>query len=207
MRDLSALERAFHALVEIPEDQWARLRAGLRVIEAAKGEVLLHQGEAVEWLGFLEHGLLRMVRNTGEREVNLGFETEGAFVGGYEGYMTRTPAKFSLEALEKSVVLRLDRALIESLVDGHPCWRELMGRAAEVELLRKLDADLRARTLSPDERYADLARSNPAWLARVPGYHIASYLGITPETLSRIRARTSAPSTPGASDPRDRSRS
>lgn len=193
MRDFSALERAFGALVTIPEELWVRLRPHVRVVDAAKGETLLRQGDAVDWLGFLESGLLRMVCNTGDREINLGFETEGAFVGGYEAYMTRAPARFALEALEKSVVLRFDRSLIESLAAEHACWRELLGRAAEVELVRKLDADLRVRTQTADERYRDLARTNPGWLRRVPQYHLASYLGVAPETLSRIRARTSAP--------------
>lgn len=195
MHDFSGLERSLNALVKIPEDQWAGMRAELRVVAVSKGETLVGQGEDVDWLGFLDRGLLRMVHYTGEREVNIGFETEGAYVGAYEAYMTRTPAKFAVEALEESVVIRFDRVLLESLVGRHACWRELMGRGAELELVRKLDADVRARTLTAEERYADLARTNPALLRRVPQYHLASYLGIAPETLSRIRARTSAPAT------------
>ncbi len=193
MHDFTALERSLNALVKIPEDERLRLRPRLRVVAVTKGETLVHQGQTVDWLGFLERGLLRMVHHGDEREVNIGFEFEGGYVGAYEAYMTRTPAKFSLEALEPSVIVRFDRPLLESLATEHPCWRELMGRGAEVELVRKLDAELRARTQTAEERYADLARTNPALLLRVPQYHLASYLGIAPETLSRIRARTRAP--------------
>lgn len=70
----------------------------------------------------------------------------GGYPGSRDARPVRTPAKYSLEALEQSVVLRFDRTLLESLVAEHPCWRELLGRGAEVELVRKLDADLRART-------------------------------------------------------------
>ena len=79
------------------------------------------------------------------------------------------------------------------LATRHAVWRELSLRIAERELAHKIDKELRIRTLTPEQRYTELVRSNSYLVHRVPQYHLASYLGIAPETLSRIRARMSSP--------------
>lgn len=188
-RDFSALRRAFGSFADIPLDQWEALFQSTRVLVIPKGTTILRQGEAADWLAFVERGLLRNFHNTGEREVNLGFEREGGFVGAYDAYVRRAPAESGVETLEECVLLRFDRPALDALIAGHPCWRELSWRVAEAELVRKLEAERAARTRTAEERYAELAATDSDLLRRVPGYHLASYLGIAPETLSRIRTR------------------
>ena len=186
---LAGLRAAFGAFVEIPPEEWERLSRLVRVVEVPKGTILVHQGEAVEWLAFLERGLLRSFRLVEEREVNLAFEREGGYVGAYEAYVKRVPAQYSIEALEPCVLVRFERSAADALFAAHPCWRELFYRVVESELARKLDTEVHTRSLTTEERYAELERSGSFLLRRVPLYHLASYLGVAPETLSRIRAR------------------
>src|SRR5262249_14490778 len=87
------------------------------------------------------------------------------------------------------LVLRFDREILERLTAGHECWRELSRRVAEDEFARKMDQQVNLRTRTPEERYAELERTRSVLLRRVPQYHLASFLGVTPETLSRTRAR------------------
>jgi CRP/FNR family transcriptional regulator, anaerobic regulatory protein len=190
MPDFSTLQQALRPFATIPPDQMEVLRRGIRLVDAPKGTVLQRQGEAADWLGVLEHGLVRMFRNQDGREVNLGFELDGGFTGAYEAYMQRKAAQYCVQALEDSCVWQFDRGLLDGLLAGHPCWREMSGRIAESELARKLDKELESRTQSAEERYRALVRSGSPLVQRVPQYHLASYLGIAPETLSRIRARS-----------------
>ena len=134
-----------------------------------------------------------------EREVTLGFDCEGRFVGAYDAYVRREPASVALEALEPCVVLRFERALLEELDARHECWRELSRRVAEEQLVRRMEKELRQRTRTSAERYAELVRSDSFLVRRVPQYHLASFLGVAPETLSRIRARAAAPARRGGS--------
>lgn len=187
--DFSALARAFGRYAEIPAAELDRLTSTVRVEAFDRGAALLRQGEPADWLGFLERGLLRMVRREADREVNVGFELEGAFVGAYDAYMLRGRAQFDLEALEAGVLLRFERRVIDALVAERECWSELSRRVAERELARKIGEEARWRAQSPAERYAELERTRSPLLGRVPQYHLASWLGVTPETLSRIRAR------------------
>jgi CRP-like cAMP-binding protein len=173
----------------------AHLTAGGELLRAAKtielgaGDLLIREGEPANWLGFLVGGLVRIYCHGDDREVNLGFELAGGFVGEYAAYMQRGPAQHSQQALEPSRVLRFDRNLLDRLLADHASWREASGRVAEAELVRKLAKEVEQRTQSPEERYAALVANRSPLLQRVPLYHLASYFGIAPETLSRIRAR------------------
>ena len=187
--DLSSVRLAFSTLVTIPDDEWRFLAARVVVQEVPKGGVLLREGELVDWLGYLTRGLVRIARLAGGHEVTLGFDCEDRFIGAYDAYVTRTPARYGLEALEPSRLVRFERALLDDLNRRHACWRELFRRVAERELVRKIDKELRIRTRSSEERYAELVRTGSYLVRRVPQYHLASFLGIAPETLSRIRAR------------------
>jgi CRP-like cAMP-binding protein len=189
MHDDSALQQALIRYAAIPAEQWQLVRRGIKVVDARKGTVLQRQSEPADWLGFLEHGVVRMFRNLDGREINLGFELDGGFTGAYEAYMQRRPAQCSLQALVDSRLWRFDRPLLDGLLAGHPCWRELSGRIAEAELARRLDAELKSRTQTAEERYVAMLRDRSPLIQRVPQYHLASFLGIAPETLSRIRAR------------------
>ena len=194
-QDLAAVRRAFAPLSTIPDDEWRFLEERAVLRQVPKGSALLREGELVDWLGYLTRGLVRIVRRVGGREVTLGFDCEERFVGAYDAYVTRTPARYGIEALEPSRCVRFERGLLDALEGRHACWRELFRRIAERELVRKLDKELRIRTRTSEERYAELVRRGSYLVRRVPQYHMASFLGIAPETLSRIRARMGSRST------------
>jgi CRP-like cAMP-binding protein len=135
---------------------------------------------------------LRNFRRVEDREVNLAFDCEGSYVGAYDAYTRRARSQYGIEALEPSRIVRFDRRAHETLAKGRPCWRELFQRITESELARKIEGEVQKRSMTIEQRYAELERKRSFLVRRVPQYHLASYLGIAPETLSRIRARMGA---------------
>src|SRR5262245_40976299 len=122
------MRSAFEALVSFPPEQWAEAERRVRIEEVRKGTLLLRQGERVDWLAFLERGLVRYFHIAGEREVNLGFDAEDGYVGAFEAYVQRTSAQVSIEVLEDARLVCFERTELDALLAAHPCWRELFGR-------------------------------------------------------------------------------
>src|SRR5262245_10662988 len=119
--ELLVLRRALEALAPVPDVEWEHLRRSADVRALPRGTELVREGEPVDWLGFLARGLVRIFRRAGEREVTLGFDCEGRFIGAYDAWATRAPARYALETLEPSLVVRLDRACVAELETRHAC--------------------------------------------------------------------------------------
>lgn len=157
----------------------------------SKGDHLLREGEIATHLFFVSRGLLRyyfLDDATGEVRTGQFFDEAQVFTD-VASFLGQTPATQSIDALEPGEGLRIPRAaLYEAYAADHAMERfgRLMLENALVGSQRRAANLLR---LSPDERYRTFVNTRPEGARRVPQYLIASYLGITPEGLSRIRSR------------------
>lgn len=190
--DLEQLRAVLTAFADLPREEWEAFASRVERRSLDKGRFLVRQDRFAPDIWFLLSGLVRIFRREGRREVTLGFDCEGRWVGAYDSFLTGEPARCSVVALEPCTLLEVPGTLLRELPRRHPCWQELTVRLQERQLLQRIDKELRIRTRTPAQRYGDLVRSRSYLVQRVPQYLLASYLGIAPETLSRIRARMHA---------------
>jgi CRP-like cAMP-binding protein len=118
---------------------------------------------------------------------NFFFENE--YASEYESFISRTPAAFNVRAMEDSELLELSYANVQKLYETFPVWQKYGRIIAEwlfIHLSRR-SKDLLSK--SPEELYVDLLNTRPYIIERMPLHYIASYLGVQPESLSRIRKR------------------
>jgi CRP-like cAMP-binding protein len=152
---------------------------------------LLHkEGEICQKIYFIEKGLVRWYyHNEDGKEITDSFAAENSFVTAFDSFFQRKPSRYFIELLEDSIVYSMNYAdLEESFERIHEIQQ--VSRMILIEILEQsLDKNAALQFRNSYQRYDFITEKHPDLLQRVSLGHIASYLGITQETLSRIRAR------------------
>lgn len=183
--------RAFlETLGPLSEEDWDRVAPVGRLRTFEKGQVLLRPGDKANTVYFVSEGLFRIYTISRGREQTRNFFSEGALFTEAVSYFSRRPTTFFLEALETATVIEMEReelhAAFEATLSLARIGRRMIEASVAALAIRVADA------LGPQGpvRYRALRASRPDLFQRVPQYMIASYLAMTPETLSRITARS-----------------
>jgi CRP-like cAMP-binding protein len=153
-----------------------------------KKQTLLLEGDVCTYNAFIEKGVLRSYR-TDEKgnEHIMRFAFEGWWITDLSSFLLGKHSTYTIEAIEDSELLLLTASAREELMDALPVferYQRLLLENAYIALQARVNSAL---TESAEEKYIKLTASYPDIIARVPQHMIASYLGLTPETLSRVR--------------------
>jgi len=174
---------------DLTEEAWAICESALSVRTLKKGELLLRQGVVCNYVSFINHGLLRMFYPLEDKEKVVEFFKEDSYTGDYRSFLLREPAMTSIQALEETEVVETTYDGLQTIYKKVP-ESNMIGRLIAENLF--IDMCLRTGAQAGDsieQQYRSLIADKPWLVQRVPQYMIASYLGVTPEALSRIKAR------------------
>lgn len=155
-----------------------------------KSEYLAVEGEYSTRFVFITKGVMRaFFRSTDGNEYNKTFFTEPNFVGAFSSLVTRQQNLINIQCLTDCAVLIADYQQVTNLYDSFPKIERFARILAEHYFVSKETREIELVMLDAAERYAIFQRKYPSLEHLIPQYHIASYLGITPTQLSRIRAK------------------
>ena len=187
--DERMLRTACAEFAEVPESEWAHFWSQTRRRDFAAREHLVREGHRTTAIHFIVSGLVRLYYNRDGRELVRGFDVEGRWATVYESVLTGEPSTFSIETLEPTRTVSFNGNALKAMYDRHPCWDRFGRRILEAQWIRQSDKARRFRIYTPEEHYRLLIARKSPLIDRVPLNQLASFLQITPETLSRIRAR------------------
>lgn len=156
-----------------------------------KNSLILKAGGKEKQLRFLETGIVREFYATEDKETNINFYTKPQFITDFSSLNNSAKTKKNQTSLTDIVLKTIDRGVFLKLLDKYECGKEIVNLTFQRMLEKKEQFEYSRITKTPEELYKELLENQPDWLQNIPQYHIASYLGVTPETLSRIRNRIS----------------
>jgi CRP-like cAMP-binding protein len=185
------IRRALLAVGNPPADQLDELIALGRRMHLARGEPFMRQGDTAHRMGFIHAGIVRyhVIAPDSGRDVTKDFNFAGSFTVSYSGAVLGQPARVAISAVEDCVLTVWRWPDFVAIFDRHVEWQRIRRRFAEMLYVRKEDRELAFLLQDANARYLAALAQFPADIARVPQHFLASYLGIAPESLSRLKRR------------------
>ena len=164
------------------------LKAVVRERTLKKKEHFLREGEICKTIGFITKGYIRLYYLHEGEDITKDFNFETNFCGSNASFTTQSPARFNIVAMEDVTMQEISRYDLYALYDKYKSFERLGRLIMEYMFDRKEQREAAFLQHDAERRYADLLKTYPQITQRVPLKYIASYLGISAETLSRLRA-------------------
>jgi len=184
----AAFQKYLTDKIELSEEEIAAIAEVATVKKLRKKQYLLQEGDVWKYNAFVCRGFLKTfsVNDNGMEHI-LNFSPENYWCGDRESLMHATPSRLNIDAIEDSEVVLIKKEDFDLLCKQIPQLNNLVNNILQKSFLVSQNRILANISLSAEEKYQEFLEKHPAIANRVPQHMIASYIGITPETLTRIR--------------------
>lgn len=182
---LSLEEKALQASVSA--EDWKLFVERTCVKQVKQGSRLVEAGQPVKHAHYCSEGLFRLFYTLADgREYNVAFTLEHDYATSYAAMVSGEPSPFTIEAMEDSIVIEISYDVLNGLMDTSHGWERFVRKSVERLYIRKEERERELLYLSAKERYAAFLLKYPGLEQRIAQYHIASYIGVSPVSLSRL---------------------
>jgi CRP-like cAMP-binding protein len=181
------LKNVISSVQPIEEHEWNMVLPLFEFRELKRRELILKEGQICKTIDFIVEGSVRTYINVDGKEVSRQFFFENSFFNEMSSFLTQKPTLFNIEALEACKLLSICKSDLDRVYSEHSNFLKFGKTMAERTAIFSIDRNIENYICTAKERYLRLINERPKVISRVPLHMIASYIGITPEALSRIR--------------------
>lgn len=186
---MEEIREYFERLVRLTEEDWRVFASQLTRKEFPKKHRLLREGQTENYLSFIQRGIIRFYIPREENDLTFAFAFDGQFVSAYDSFLTRQPSSYRVETLCPTVLWRVTYDDLQVIYRDTEIGNTIGRYSGEELFLKKSKRELSLLSETAEQRYLNLLDEQPELIQKIPLKYIASYIGITPQALSRIRRR------------------
>lgn len=168
---------------------WQFFSSKLHLQQLPKGATLTKMGEVENHLSFISGGIVRFYIPHEENDLTFGFLFQNQFVTAYDSFITQTSSCYQIETLTETRLWRISYKDLQDVYQQTQSGNLIGRKMAENMFLIKSKREISLLNKTAEERYMDLFSERPELIKQIPLKYIASYIGVTPQALSRIRKR------------------
>ena len=187
--DKTRFKAFIEKLVTPTHEEWMFFESLFVERKLDKNKIYLDEGDVCGKIGFVINGSFRMYYRVEGEEICKDFQFENQFIGSLASLLTGEPSAFTVEAMEKAEIFEISKSKLHQAYDQYKVWERFGRKYAELLFIYKEKRETSFLLDSPLVRYQKLQQQHPDHIQRIPQKYLASYLGIKPETLSRIRKK------------------
>lgn len=180
-------------IADVDEKDWLVFSSRLKKRVFTKKSTFLSKGQIENNISFIEKGEVRLFipKKLEEKEITFGFSFQGEFVSAYDSFLTQTPSLYQLETLVDTVLWSISYQDLQEVYKTTKIGNTIGRFIAEKLFLLKSKREQSFLNDTPEQLYLNLFKERPNVIKQIPLKYIASYIGVTPQALSRIRKRIS----------------
>ncbi len=186
---MDQIREYFEKTIKLTDQDWEIFSSKLTRKEFPKKYVLLKAGQVENHLSFVETGIIRFYIPKEENDLTFAFIFDNSFVSGYDSFLKQRPSTYHVEALTKTTLWQLTYNDLQAIYNETKIGNAIGRHASEDLFLRKSKRELSLLNETAEQRYLNLFAEQAQLIQQIPLKYIASYIGITPQALSRIRKR------------------
>lgn len=186
---MEEIKKFLNNISPMSNSDWIFFSSKLQKVKLGRNSTLLKIGEVENYLSFISKGIIRLYIPQEKNDLTFGFLFVNQFVTAYDSFITQTPSHYQIETLANTTLWRISFKNLQEVYKETESGNLIGRRMAENMFLIKSKREISLLNKTAEERYLDLFLERPKLLKQIPLKYIASYIGITPQALSRIRKR------------------
>jgi CRP-like cAMP-binding protein len=188
---MELIKKYFDKLQVQSKHDWDFFRSKLECVHYPARTIILKKGQVEQYLSFIEKGIVRFYIPQEDRELTFSFAFANNFVSAYDSFLSTMPCLYQVETLTASTLWRISATGLQEVYEQTNAGNSIGRKAAEALFLKKSQREMSLLYDNAETRYLRLLAEQPHLIQQIPLKYLASYIGITPQALSRIRKRIS----------------